>query len=175
MRPSPHHPLVPVSVSRRSAAGGCAHAQHTRSKDTASAFAWLFEHPSGRRARTMHGSSAAGTPQAAEAPASAPGSQWAIGRDEDCALDGRCRPACRASVAPLNFVSDFPIKSAFLPKNFSSPAAGSKGLRLACGGFATLARTITPVSSRVGVTSQGAPGPPTQFNPPVAAHSLGIG
>ena len=33
MRPSPHHPLVPVSVSRRSAAGGCAHAQHTRSKD----------------------------------------------------------------------------------------------------------------------------------------------
>ena len=45
-------------------------------------------------------------------------------------MDGRCRSACRASVAPLNFVSDFPIKSAFWPKIFSSPAAGLKGLRL---------------------------------------------
>ena len=70
-------------------------------------------------------------------------------------MDGRCRSACRASVAPLNFVSDFPIKSAFWPKFFSSPAAGLKGLRLACGGFATLASTIIPVGSGDGVTSQG--------------------
>ena len=55
----------------------------------------------------------------------------------------------------LNFVSDFPIKSAFWPKIFSSPAAGLKGLRLACGGFATLASTIIPVGSGDGVTSQG--------------------
>ena len=70
-------------------------------------------------------------------------------------MDGRCRSACRASVAPLNFVSDFPIKSAFWPKFFSSPAAGLKGLRLACGGFATLASTIIPVGSGDGVTSPG--------------------
>ncbi len=83
-----------------------------------------------------------------------------------------------ASAAPLNinFVSDFTIKSAFWPKNFSSPAAGLKGLRLACGGFATLASTIIPVTSGEGVTSQGARGsqchPPRTHLPPLAHASL---